>query len=469
MSGLTLCAFSEEILHEVVFLLVDDTDYENRSYPECTYICASTDIVSVSLVNHQFRRICLPFLFSCIICTSLEDFEIVEEKCLSKPAFARLVRTLDLDLKLPRDENDCLSPRILRLLPYLDGLQWVDLRSISIDKALLEAINEHNTLTTAVTRNLKSLPPQLPLHKIMLELLFSVTGARPAIERGMRVGNLDLDMETIQIPSLVYSSIIPGLHEMSLIDSSQETVDLEQFNAFLVKHPALRSIDFYMDPLWEPSNITKRHLSSFVKAVEEESLTTEMQIQYVTISSSGSNERFDSWVVTGIDLSDMKSSESLVNALRLVGKIYPKLLALGIEFNPALTIHIDALITFISEYLPDLRVLRFGEIMPSLICTPSRVPMYAEANSKHEATKAHSEWIAWQFFQAVPSLFCISSYEKFDHDESQHWELDTTSYRPKRDFSGAVVKMEMRGNLEVLFGQPASTFFRESITREYKL
>ncbi|KAJ7579787.1 hypothetical protein C8J56DRAFT_963589, partial [Mycena floridula] len=464
-STLTLCGFSEELIRQLVLLLVDNTDYEDRGYPDSTYNHASRDIVSLSLINRQLRRICLPFLFSFIACTSLEDIVNLQQKCLGNLAFARLVRTLQFNVKLKK--SGPASEIILLLLPHLNGLLWLDLPGMPINKALMVAINNHPTVKTAVIWDVGELPPDVSLEKILLREAPTVNSVRAAIERGMRVASLELDVSTIQNPSLLYSSLLPGLRDISLVDSPQTTRQLEEFCGFVANHPTLKSIDFYSEIAFLPSSgtITNEHISSFMETAAADSLLTKIRITEVTMSSSGSSAGFESWVVTGLDLLVLNSSESLVKALRLAGTMFSHLSRLSIERSAALTIHINDLISVTSEYLPCLQILAFSDIFPSLISTPSQVPMYAEVTSSHDAAITYSRWIAWQFFQASPSLVCIYFDEDHDLDLPQPWTLKS-SCGARRDYTGVLIRMEVRGTLRL---SQIWASFRESMTADYQV
>ncbi|KAJ7578711.1 hypothetical protein C8J56DRAFT_968877 [Mycena floridula] len=328
MTTLTLLDCPEEVLHHLVLLLVDDTDYEGRGYPRSIYNHASCDIVSLSLVDHQLRRICLPFLFSYLKCRSIAELENLESKCSIESVFARLVRTLNLAFRW--DQIDPASGIILRLLPHLAGIRLLDLGGGTIDAALLAAINHHPTLETSFVRNLHF----LSYTSLDKDLFLSGDGPdlmRPVIERGVRISSLSLKST---LPLFLDTTVAPDLRRIDFQVPAtfgwETTTELARFSRFVANQPILTSIYFWYDPLsWqaESNGITMPQLASFLEAVNAESLVGTTTLDSVTMSRSSPNGGFSSWEVTGLEL-EMKPL--LVEPLTLAGAMFPKVSSITI-------------------------------------------------------------------------------------------------------------------------------------------
>ncbi|KAJ7584106.1 hypothetical protein C8J56DRAFT_197847, partial [Mycena floridula] len=185
----------DELLRFILYLLVDDTDYEDvRKFPECLYNWHPTeDISALSVVSHDFRRIILPLLFHYVKCSSLGELQEFRYEICS-PSLAGCIRTLDLHfhksaVRISRETCGIL----IHLLPILVNVVRIDVHQAEIDTSLLLAINDHRTLETVSIsaknrRSLPSVPSSGSLHKILLygPSRYSISHK----QRGMRVADL---------------------------------------------------------------------------------------------------------------------------------------------------------------------------------------------------------------------------------------------------------------------------------------
>lgn len=77
----------EEVLLSVATYLVDNTipvprQTRDTNYtPPFHYVKASPELLTLSLATRQFRRICLPLVFSYIECCSKQEFEKFTDAC----------------------------------------------------------------------------------------------------------------------------------------------------------------------------------------------------------------------------------------------------------------------------------------------------------------------------------------------------------------------------------------------------
>ncbi|KAJ7579730.1 hypothetical protein C8J56DRAFT_1104611 [Mycena floridula] len=224
---------------------------------------ASSGIFSLSMANRQFRRICLPILFSRILCTTLEQLEELERECIVKSAFTGFIKTLVVDVDIPglitsrqrrspgfvSDNTSVRDSLLARLLPLLDSLLWLEIREEGISESLLNAINVHPTIKTASTpsverASLDTVPRKIPLDKLLI--------------RSSRSHDLGLILErNIRLANVYISADMTAHTETMLRDLREISV----FDAFVAHHSSLTRVTIYhVNALgWEEFTFSKRH------------------------------------------------------------------------------------------------------------------------------------------------------------------------------------------------------------------
>ncbi|KAJ7590507.1 hypothetical protein C8J56DRAFT_933079 [Mycena floridula] len=454
--SISFLGFPEEVLHQVVLFLVDDSDYEYLSYPKSLYHLASRAIIALSLVNHRCRRICLPLLFTYTKCRTLEELYDLERECMMSAAFTGCIRILEVALSREpqRPTAEILEESLLRLLPLLQSLVWVELRTNMIrgTPGLITAIHTHPTLETASISYLPFSPlPQSPakLEKLLLHKV-STYGADEDMEdptatisvvqnRDIGVTSLELGpedvlpLETLRIHHLRELSIDPSL-----------IIATEKLERFLAHHPSLMKISFE-DPMssWEQNYLLQRHTSSFLAAVKAYTLEDAMDVTFLCLSrgASSSHTRRDGWEVTELGLT---IGSSWVEYLSLAATVFPKLLSLTVHYDePINPISVAA---WISKHLPTVRSLELN--MPEQQRASLLIPLKEDLSDKRfDDDAVRLRLIAWEIFQASPSMMNLGIVER---EQNYKWSLDG-SYRPIRDFLGAIVKMKM---VSVLYVEP---------------
>ncbi|KAJ7579727.1 hypothetical protein C8J56DRAFT_1030246 [Mycena floridula] len=450
----------EEIVH-----LVDDV--EQMRYPDSPHHSASSDIFSLSMANRQFRRICLPILFSCISCRTLEELENLERECIVKSAFTGFIKTLVVDVDIPglitarqrripgfvSDNTSVRDSLLTRLLPLLDSLLWLEIREEGISESLLNAINVHTTLKTGSTpsvegASLDTVPRKIPLDKLLVRSSSS-HDLSLILERNIRLANVyisdDMTAHT--------ETMLRDLRMISVFDRPDIRMDV--FDAFVAHHSSLTRVTIYhVNALgWEEFTFSKRHgTSSFLDAVEAQSLRATIHRFDVTLSPRESNSfktGFDGWQVIGLDVQFKSSPVAMV--LVLAGTMFPKVTSLSISLPSTVKsddkIHIDAFVVLISQYFPNLRALDlYLEASGLLTWTVKWNPMYVEFPNEPvelQDTLGCLRTLAWRMFQTSSPTATIRLFTSGKTlDESLQWHI-LSVYKAQRNQTRAIVKLEI--------------------------
>ncbi len=88
----------EELFHSVAEYLGSNLRLTGREIPEPHHVHATKDIRSLSLVSHRLRRICLPFLLSCVHVERIDGIERLEKQCLASARFAASIRCVEFSV-----------------------------------------------------------------------------------------------------------------------------------------------------------------------------------------------------------------------------------------------------------------------------------------------------------------------------------------------------------------------------------
>lgn len=160
-----LMELPEELLQRIAECIAYDTGFVERHLPTYHWKYSTTPLLSLSTANHQLRRICLPFLFSCVE-VELEDLEKLKDLCISSKPCALSIRYVVFIERSSNSADERIralnfqnTPRGLReypikaiecLLNSVENLLQLNLPSIWIDIPLLALINRHPVPTVTV-------------------------------------------------------------------------------------------------------------------------------------------------------------------------------------------------------------------------------------------------------------------------------------------------------------------------------
>jgi hypothetical protein len=87
--------FPEELWHAVVEYLVYDIRCFERQFPQLRWNYPVAQLIPLSLVSRQLRRICLPFMFAYVE-VNTEDIAGLENHCIANQTFAMSIRHVAL-------------------------------------------------------------------------------------------------------------------------------------------------------------------------------------------------------------------------------------------------------------------------------------------------------------------------------------------------------------------------------------
>ncbi|KAJ7579872.1 hypothetical protein C8J56DRAFT_1058898 [Mycena floridula] len=359
----------EELWFESFSLLVRPIEAE-RCHPPSIFQHTSSDILSTSLVNSQFRQICLPLVFSYVNCDKLGELERLKDDCFLNPALAGSIGTLDARIPLPDEDlaKFCAAvcSLLLELLPSLKNLVSLNMGAIVFNQALLGAINNHQTLKTVIiSPDILSFLDSTTssLVKIQLYILSALDSESISyIKRGMRVLRLGpTSVPRLEAQSATERVVISALRELWVFVTSFSQQEDEEssvrFSDFLSRHDDLVSVTFYV--LGLECSLTKPYIISFWDAATTESLNDAVQLESIQFTAApGCKLDSNNWKPSGLGLALSKAP--LRDSLSLVTRIFPNISRLDIQLDdfPAL----------LSTHFPNLQTLHLSglrQYMPS--------------------------------------------------------------------------------------------------------
>ncbi|KAJ7579723.1 hypothetical protein C8J56DRAFT_896997 [Mycena floridula] len=458
----------EELLNEIIPFLVGEDDYEYQRYPESIYHYASSNILSLSLVNRLLRRICYPFLFTYFKCKGLQELETLESECLAHSPFTSFIRILDVDVDSVHDYDMTTIQFIqglVRLLGCpLPSLIWLNLHETLMTAALLAAINAHHSLETAsiggrpenVTLALSSSP--FTVEKLQFHYLsfYQIRTFAVVQHRNVRATRFHIDKRLVQEDDSgiqLETMLIRDLQVLFIAETGHASMKTEgvvdRLHGFIARHPELTKISLSIGSLGKECTFARPYISSFLDVVEDRCLGGTLELVSVGLSPvqlTGYNR----WRVTELFL--IVRSDSSFEAIALAGIIFPELSSLTLDLhNKVNLIHIDDFVDLISKHLPNLRVLQLNNLHSALIWTPQLIPTCIEfsADLGIDNVVACTRWLAWRIFEASTSTVKVSVHEtgKVPVPASsllgaRTWSL-SAGYRPRRDLFGHIFKMEI--------------------------
>ncbi|KAE9394704.1 hypothetical protein BT96DRAFT_1022412 [Gymnopus androsaceus JB14] len=319
----------EELLQTVAECLAFDTPFVERQLPVLRWKYSITELLSLSLVNHQLRRISMPFLFAFIrIKANSTDVERLIDRCVSNKTFAASIRSLCLNENLPKVVlTEAEVKKVDCLLQHLTNLSQIGLGWVSLDKPLLAVINRHPVPTVILIerrihgmlmRNAHELGiSDLSKMVIAYELIMDYDEGDHPLKDFLACG--------MQVLHAKVKSSKPSLGVLKLNGLRQLTLNLdtigESLNATLLSwlpeltrsHQLLKKIQFITGHRWKWRN----HPTPFVQPLVD------------AASDEGLGGTLSDWLVTGLDLSI--HNQSLGPLLRLVHGLFPQIYALSLN------------------------------------------------------------------------------------------------------------------------------------------
>ncbi|KAJ3806823.1 hypothetical protein F5876DRAFT_80315 [Lentinula aff. lateritia] len=208
-----LSKLPEELLYLATRSLAYNPAYPSDSPSGAHFKNPSPELIALSAVNRQLRRISLPFLLIKYVVLYLSV------------SFIDQPRTIKLDtVYFPKKAG---HEELCRLLPHLTRLACIDLQGYTSSVTLLNAVNKHSSVSAMIVESLYGLdylrkpPSSLDLSKVVVEC---GSISHPGLETSYACG-LKLYQLVIRQPESLKeefgNSTFQGLHEISLAMNRQ--------------------------------------------------------------------------------------------------------------------------------------------------------------------------------------------------------------------------------------------------------
>ncbi|KAJ6478513.1 hypothetical protein C8R47DRAFT_1138588 [Mycena vitilis] len=434
---------------------------------------------ALSSVCRYLRRSCLSRLFSRLKITHTEPLRLLGAKCAVNPAFASLIRRLDLThVESPEEKQDRrkrnglvsshrdraglesekpyrYGPEILpTLLPLLKSLEWLDLAANQIDSDLLNTLNSHPSLATVAVcdthlytlRTLFS-STSLPLSKIRVHSALTNISFKlqsPALQswvnRRLRITHLILHDEP-NIRAGPGMMLLPGLETLHIALRTKPTSTMTWLPDFVDRHPGLRRIEFSGRGLVWSGNPDIIFPLQFREAVERQSLARTVDIAAFSVSRTRSATSLDDWPVVHLELLIEKGVG--VAAMSIAQCMAPQLSSLIIRMSRFIRqpVRADNLISSLCR-TPSLRTLELHCVSKHLSfegqTSPWAVKPCDHIKPTSNCTDAHSamHWVAVRVAQSLSSLDLIhivdEGCDSLNGRVHDRWSLEVT-YRVREN------------------------------------
>ncbi|KAJ3966442.1 hypothetical protein EV361DRAFT_569605 [Lentinula raphanica] len=291
--------------------------------------CASPDLLALSVVDWQLRRICLPFIFANI---KIKNDEHAKELENNLALCSRFTNTLVIG-RLPA-LTEIGETIISRLLPQLKRLVNVGLPKCEDRTDLLKALLAHPTVALVLVDRTPSMSmcnhdlSKVTLHLATSAMAFSLT-CQKYLDWGMRIKCLILDgpvgnqLEFQKIPGLKSIEVSVQFAPISILSS--------WLSPFLSTHPTLNELRLFN--IYRPFFIhdVPPFLSPLINDYQQQGLHSSFMITELRLSKSKPvGQSSPGWHVMELAL---RTERSLTEKLPLVASSFPKLTVLHLNLE----------------------------------------------------------------------------------------------------------------------------------------
>lgn len=252
----------EELLLAIVKRVVQNSEHLHQlEFPNdaARVLAVAQEIHNLSFVNHQFRRIVLPFLFAKFITRSTRRLQQlckgIQDGTLT---FHEFIQTLAFSIYASSAaNNDQTGEIIAELLPLLPSVRVVDIRSqaLALNQELVSAVNDHKTLQVVKTHMAPQGTPNLEgnfMRKV--ELGSAHWPLLPAIadlqQRGLGIVYINVRRS----PEGLVQNPVQGLKRIHFSIYTPEHGVMPWLQTMIVQHPELEHIQLnsFIDDLGIP-------------------------------------------------------------------------------------------------------------------------------------------------------------------------------------------------------------------------
>ncbi|KAJ3806825.1 hypothetical protein F5876DRAFT_80317 [Lentinula aff. lateritia] len=380
----------EELLEMMIQDLAYTPAYPYHSLSSARCKRVSSELITLSVVNRQLRRISLPFLFAFVTLKHLEDVEKFLQTCLVNPTLGSTIRhvfcpstslanrifhlcypdplrVIKLHAYFPnKDVHDDLC----RLLPHLARLACVDLQGSTSSVLLLSAVNQHPSISTMIVDSLYGLHylpkplSSLDLSKVVVERGYiSQPDLETSYARGLKVYQL-----IVRQPELLKeefgNSTFQGLHEISLA-MNRHPILLEWLPRLASTHSHLRNVIFVdmSNSKMQFTSDTIPFILPFIEKSSQRRLDTTFIITRLVLSRTQCGSlSTPGWHVTELV---MNVQSSLLVILPLVASCFPYIHTLGVGLHHKRRYNVDELVAVLASFR-SLRVLKPARLFKKL-------------------------------------------------------------------------------------------------------
>ncbi|KAJ3882657.1 hypothetical protein F5051DRAFT_449030 [Lentinula edodes] len=435
----------EELTQLVVEYIVSNPAIDVPQLLELHWKHSRNRLISLSLANHQFRRICMPFLFAYVeVRGAYGDLEKLKAQCVINESFALSIRTIDYY---------CYSPGqidiVHHLLHRLMNLSQVILNDgVLVDMPLLHLLSQQH-IQNVVIASWKSLPSKYlsqlgssSLSKITLDSIKLYTEGvehelANYIHYGMQIRCLTVPPKLLVLAHNSFSTrSFSGLIELELWLNL--IPELSWLPEFICAHPLLRRIRFSMSRVqWNIDRIVP-FILPFLNAIDEEGLADTFEFKAFSIARSSSTpfpqssstpfpqstEPLCGWHVAGLWF--CISEWSSRRLLQLAHTFFPQTSTLTIESplpgSDCASINADEVIDCLSRFsslrtvnlVYLFRNLKFGDLetyrSPQTFATAERYHGHLGIRTSHVQTDRAAEieaaliWYTSCIAQRIPTI-----------------------------------------------------------------
>ncbi|KAF9067487.1 hypothetical protein BDP27DRAFT_1403780 [Rhodocollybia butyracea] len=319
--------FPEELWQAIVEHLVYDIRFFEQQFPQLRWNYPVAQLIPLSLVSRQLRRICLPVMFAYVE-TNTKDTGRLKDHCIANQALAMSIRVLSIQeyrqlnfLDWPHEEKKFA---LIDLLPRLNNLLQLNLKNIFVGKLLLAAINNH-TLPTIVVDLAWFGPAQgsFNLSKISLEVEDVSTNYERLFERLERYLSRGLQVTKLTVQSdRILAYALPkftNLTEFGLV-LHRQAVTVAWLVNLARSHPLLQKVTFTLSGVGRylfRHETSIPYLHSFCERMRSSAVRKMTAVPSFALTRANNSVTSAApsamWVVTGLSLyvHDMSSAPVL--------------------------------------------------------------------------------------------------------------------------------------------------------------
>ncbi|KAJ4464274.1 hypothetical protein C8R41DRAFT_927029 [Lentinula lateritia] len=362
-----LSKLPEELLEMMIQDLAYAPAYPFNSLSSARCKRVSSELIALSVVNWQLRRISLPFLFAFVTLKHLEDVEGFLQTCLVNPTLgstgSQAKRGLSEQgrargtMQVTASSYSSSMCRPARL--HFEYLTTQHCKSTPFD------FGNDSRFTRQLPRQPAAPLSSLDLSKVVVECGYtSQPGLETSYARGLKVYQLIVPQPEL-LKEEFGNSRFQGVHEISLV-MNRHPIFLEWLPRLASTHPHLKNVIFVdmSNSKMQYTSDTIPFILPFIEKSLQQGLDTTFNITRLVISRTqcGSLSATLEWRVTELI---MNVQSSLFMILSLVASCFPYIHTLGVGILRKIRYNVDELVAVLASFR-SLRVLKPARLFKNL-------------------------------------------------------------------------------------------------------